>query len=416
MGIIQRVKNICLTPSTEWNVIGEEQTPTGQLITGYVIPLATLGAVAGFIGGSIVGRTVPFFGTFRTPVIAGVAGSILAVVMAVVVVFVISVVINALAPTFGAQQNSNQSMKIAAYSFTPAWVAGVLQIIPLLGILVLFASLYGLYLLYLGLPRLMKCPADKALGYTAVVAICGIGAMVIVGLIGGAVTTAGLIGSGAIGSVTGGGDTGAVEFDPDSPLGALQQLGETLEESAANIETAQESGDPAAQVNAALEGLGAVLGGGRRVEPIEISELQGFIPETFLGLPRTSTNAERSGVAALMVTRAEATYSDGAGRTVNLEVVDTGGASGLMGLASWVGIESQREDDQISERTQRIGDRMVHERTSKVNGSNEFDIVLADRFIVSTNGSGVEAGDLQEAVLDLDLEGLEAMRDQGVEQ
>ena len=205
------------------------------------------------------------------------------------------------------------------------------------------------------------------------------------------------------------------EFDPDSPLGALQQLGETLEESAADIEAAQERGDPQAQVNAVLGGLGALLGGGRRVEPVEMSELQAFIPETFLGLPRTSTNAERSGVAGLMITRAEATYSDGAGRTVNLEVTDTGGASGLMGLANWAGVESQREDDQMSERTQRVGDRMVHERISKVNDRNEFDIVLAERFIVSTNASGVEAGDLQAAVLDFDLERLEAMRDQGAE-
>ena len=120
-------------------------------------------------------------------------------------------------------------MKIAVYSFTPAWVAGVLQIIPLLGILVLLASLYGLYLLYLGLPRLMKCPEDKAVGYIAVVAICGLVVMVIAGLIGGAVTTAGLMGSSAIGGVIGGGNAGAPEFDADSPLGALQQLGETLE-------------------------------------------------------------------------------------------------------------------------------------------------------------------------------------------
>jgi hypothetical protein len=41
-------------------------------------------------------------------------------------------------------------------------VAGVLQILPALGILVVLASLYSLYLLYLGLPQLMRCPADKA--------------------------------------------------------------------------------------------------------------------------------------------------------------------------------------------------------------------------------------------------------------
>ena len=102
MIIIERAKKICLNPGPEWNVIDEEQTPTAELLTGYVIPLAAIGAIAGFIGGSIVGRTIPFFGTFRTPMFAGIIGAIIAIVLAVVMVFIISVIINALAPTFGA--------------------------------------------------------------------------------------------------------------------------------------------------------------------------------------------------------------------------------------------------------------------------------------------------------------------------
>ena len=81
--------------------------------------------------------------------------------MAVVGVFVLSFVINALAPTFGAEQNSTQALKVAVYWYTPAWVAGVLQIVPLLGIFAIFAAFYGIYLLYLGLPALMKCPRTR---------------------------------------------------------------------------------------------------------------------------------------------------------------------------------------------------------------------------------------------------------------
>ena len=121
---------------------------------------------------------------------------------------------------------------MAVYSFTPAWIGGVLQIVPLLGILGFLLSLYGLYLLYLGLPRLMKCAEDKAIAYTAVVAVCGVVVMLISGLVVGSVTTAGLIGAGALGSVAGGGDAADVRFDPDSPLGVLQGIGEALEERA----------------------------------------------------------------------------------------------------------------------------------------------------------------------------------------
>ena len=62
MSLVDRAKNICLTPNTEWPVIAAEPVSPGPLVTGYVLPLAAIGAVAGFIGGSIVGTSLPFIG------------------------------------------------------------------------------------------------------------------------------------------------------------------------------------------------------------------------------------------------------------------------------------------------------------------------------------------------------------------
>jgi hypothetical protein len=416
MDIVDRVKKICLTPTTEWPVIAGESTPTGAIVTGYILPLAGISAVAGFIGGSLVGRTLPFVGTYRIPVTAGLGMAIFMLVMAVVGAYVISMIINALAPTFGAQQDSAQAFKVAAYSYTPAWVAGVFQILPGLGTLLgLIGGLYGLYLLYLGLPRLMKCPEDKALGYTAVVVVCAIIVSFVIMMFGGMIVGAGAMGAGMLGGMTGRGAPAAdVEFDPDSPMGRLQQLGESLEESAKKMEAAEKSDDSAAQVTAAMEGLGALFGGGRRVEPVEVSALKPFVPETFAGLPRRSSSAEKTGLAGLMVSKAEASYGDG-NRTVNLEVVDTGGASGLMGLASWMNIQGEKEDDRGSERTTKIGNRLVHERISKTGGENEFAIVLGERFLVNAKGHGVEFGELKAAVSGLDLASLEGMKDVGVQ-
>src|SRR5262245_45585044 len=136
MAISDRVKNICLTPATEWPVIAGETTSTTDLVTGYVAPLAAIGAVAGFIGGSIIGRTLPFIGTFRTPMIWGLGGAILTFALTIIGVIVCAAIVNALAPTFNGEKNSMQALKVVAYSFTPAWVAGILNILPLLGILV----------------------------------------------------------------------------------------------------------------------------------------------------------------------------------------------------------------------------------------------------------------------------------------
>ncbi|HEY7189430.1 MAG TPA: Yip1 family protein [Vicinamibacterales bacterium] len=173
--LIERVKNICVSPEAEWAVIDGERASTASLITGYVAPLATVNAVAAFIGRSLVGITLPFgAGTYRAPFVSSLVVAVLSVALTIVGVVVCASVIDALAPTFGAQKNNTQAIKVAAYAPTAAWVAGILQIIPALSLLSILGALYTLYLLYLGLPKLMKCPQDKAVGYTVVVVLATI--------------------------------------------------------------------------------------------------------------------------------------------------------------------------------------------------------------------------------------------------
>ena len=198
-------------------------------------------------------------------------------------------------------------------------------------------------------------------------------------------------------------------------MGKLQDLGKKLEESNKKMEAAQKSGDDKAQAAAAIEGLGTLLGGGKRVDPIAIDQLKPFVPENFAGLPKTASSAEKTGIAGLMVSKAEARYGDGADKSVTLDISDTGGVSGLMGLASWVGVEGEKDDDSGSEKTQKVGGRLVHERTSKTGGTNEFSIVLGDRFVVSAKGNGVGVNELKAAISSLDLARLESMKDVGVQ-
>ena len=94
--------------------------------------------------------------------------------MAFVGVWVLSFIVDVMAPQFGGQRDPLRALKVVAYSYTPAWVAGVLHLLPSLGVMVLLASLYGLYVMYLGLPVLMRCPKEKAVPYTAVVVVCAI--------------------------------------------------------------------------------------------------------------------------------------------------------------------------------------------------------------------------------------------------
>ena len=177
MNLVSRVKGILVNPRQEWAAIDDEPLNVAQLVTGYIIPLAAIGPVASVIGWTLFG------GMFRLSVGYAVSFAITMFILSIVGVFVSAWVINMLAPTFGATQNMPQAIKVSAYSMTAAWVAAAFNIIPALAMLAAIGGLYSLYLLYLGLPMLMKAPTDKAVGYTAVVVIVTIIVYIIAGSI-----------------------------------------------------------------------------------------------------------------------------------------------------------------------------------------------------------------------------------------
>ncbi|MEQ8179306.1 MAG: Yip1 family protein [Amphiplicatus sp.] len=165
--LIGRVQRLLMSPKTEWDAIDGETVDTQKLILGYVAPLAAIPAIAGLIGGVVFGYSV-LGQTYKMTMGAALPVALYSFVMAIVMVFVVSFVINALAPTFGAQKNQQQALKVAAYWPSAVWVSGVFSIIPMLGVLTLVGLIYSLYLLFVGLPKLMKPPAEKATIYTIV--------------------------------------------------------------------------------------------------------------------------------------------------------------------------------------------------------------------------------------------------------
>ncbi|HZZ94962.1 MAG TPA: Yip1 family protein [Usitatibacter sp.] len=182
MNLVNRAKNMILTPKTEWDVAAAEPTPPAQVVTGYVLPLAAAYALASFIGSALF---MGFLGGSAGVGIALVA-AVYHLVTAIVMVFVMAFIIDALAPTFAGTKSFDQAVKVAAYSYTPVWVFGLLTIIPVLGWLaVLVGVLYALYLLYLGLPRLMRSPQEKSVPYVVVIIVCAIVLGIVVSTIAG---------------------------------------------------------------------------------------------------------------------------------------------------------------------------------------------------------------------------------------
>ena len=192
MNLVERAKNIIMTPKTEWSVIAAEEPNVTQILTGYVIPLALIPAVASVIGYGVIGSGM---GTSLT---WGIGMGIISFVSTVLGVYLTAFVVDFLAPNFGSQKNFGRSMQLVAYAYTPAWVAGILNIVPAIGVIAALAGLYGLYLMYLGFPHTMKTPEDKVIVYLIVAIV----ALLVIYMILGAILTAivfAVLGMGALG-------------------------------------------------------------------------------------------------------------------------------------------------------------------------------------------------------------------------
>jgi len=162
MNIVERAKGIIVTPKTEWLVVAAEEPNIRKIFAEYVLPLALIPAIALIIGLGLIGRgMMSSFGW-------GIATGLIQFIAAFVGVYVSAFVVDFLAPKFASQKNIGRAVQLVAYSYTPVWVAGILYVIPFLGALVILAGIYGLYLMYLGLPQTMRTPPDKVIVYLIV--------------------------------------------------------------------------------------------------------------------------------------------------------------------------------------------------------------------------------------------------------
>ena len=380
--LISRVQNILLKPKTEWDVIDVEPHTVQGLFTGYACILAAIPVIAQIIG-QLAFPSVCVLGVcvHINPMFV-IIGAIVSYIVSLVGVYVIGLIIDALAPTFGGTPNQLQAMKVSVYSFTAAWLAGIFAIVPMLGILGIL-GLYSFYLLVLGLPKLMKSPADKALGYTAVSIILGIVVFIIAGAIGGLVTRMGT-------------PAPTVSLGVNSPITGTVNLGGA----SVDLSKLQAAADAAkaAQANAASGKLVAV----------DPNTLKGLLPDTVAGAARTEVTAASGGAAGIGGSTAEATYQNGNAR-VTVTVVDLAAMGGMAAIAGAANIQSDQETATGYEKVSTQNGRMVTEKYDNTSKSGEYSVIVANRFTVSAEGSGVSIDDLKAAVAAVGPDRLEAM-------
>lgn len=375
-GMVQRIKDILLRPTPTWEVIDTEAATIGGLYRSWVIPLAAIPAVATFIKLAVFG--VGFWGLHYRPSILWTGiNAIVSYVMALVGVFVTALIIDALAPSFGGQKNQIQAFKVAAYSSTAAWLAGAFNLIPWLGALSI-VGLYSLYLLWLGLPKLMKTPEDKTLGYVIVVILLSIVIWVVI-----AAVTAPLLSIGRHG-----GPFGPRHGDFSGNLN-IPGVGSI------DVDKAQEAADR--MERAARTG---------KAELVSTDVLKATLPASVSGFTRGEVATESASAGGFGSASAEADYSRG-DTSAQLRVIDLSGAGPMAGMAAAFSVERSFEQGEAYEKVGKVNGVMTMEKYDRGSRRGEYGILIGDRFLVQAEGGGVSMDELKSLVGAVDKGALE---------
>jgi hypothetical protein len=378
--IVARVKSILLQPKATWEVIDGEAATVSGLYRGYVIPLAAIPAVCGLIGGMMFSS---MFGVvFKPNPVWVIVQHIIQYGLSLAMVYVMALIIDGLVSNFGGTRNQIQAFKVAVYASTASWIGGVFLLLPALAPLSILTGLYSLYLLYRGLPRLMKVEEDRAVAFTAlVVVVAAVLSMVIwacVGAMGGMARMMSPMAS----------SSGAVSGTINTPAGSID-LGK-LEAASKQMEATQK---------AAANG---------QIKLTDPEVLKAYLPGAVSGYARTGVSAESSAAGGMGASTAKGAYQKG-DASLNLSVVDMGAAGALAGMAGAFNVQSSHEENGRYEKVGKVGGRMTTETYDRNSKHGEYSVMVGDRFMVQAEGDNVSIDDLKAAVSSIDAGRLEGL-------
>ncbi|HEY9096842.1 MAG TPA: Yip1 family protein [Hydrogenophaga sp.] len=408
MNLVQRVQDMLLKPKETWPVIAAEGGDVKSVYAGYLVYLAAIPAVATFLGMSVFGMSL-MGATIRIPIMSGLGSMVVGFVLSLVMVYALALIANALAPTFGGEKNLLNAVKLVAYGATAGLVGGVFNLLPMLSILGVLAGLYSIYLIYTGIPVMMKAPQDKALGYTAVLLVCGVVASLILGAFNAMFMGAGhgpMMGSASRGDAQVSIKVPGTEINIDTAK--LEEAGKKMEEAAKQMEAAQASGDKEAASKAMGAMLGAALGGDNG-KPFAPEMLQGFVPEQLGDLPRTSIEARTDTAMGLSFSSVEAKYRKD-DQSINVKLQDIGAVKALaVGMAAWASSTVNRETTEEVEHVYQKDGVSYKEEFAKDGSRAEFGMMLPNGLMLDAKARGIEMDALKAAVESMDVGALGAL-------
>ena len=177
---IQHIIGLFIDPTQEWEKI-REQHKDGRNSIAHIFLLAAIPAISGYIGTTQVGWRIGVGDPIRLTGDSAIAIAVIYYLALLVGVFSIGWVIHLLGKAYEVVKPLSLCLALAAYTATPLFLIGIMEIYPVLWLNMLLglpALAYTVYLLYSGLPIMMEIPAERGFLYSSAVLAVGLIALV----------------------------------------------------------------------------------------------------------------------------------------------------------------------------------------------------------------------------------------------
>ena len=167
---------LMVQPGVQWKRVADLPDATMKTMVLYPALMALIPAAAWYYGTTAVGWTVGDGDPIKLTRDSALAIILLFYFAMVAAVGVIGYFIHWMSHTYGADSNLAKGIVIAGFTATPLFVAGAVGFYPVLWLDMLIgvvAVCWAVYLLYLGIPIVMRIPEERGFLFSsAVIAIC----------------------------------------------------------------------------------------------------------------------------------------------------------------------------------------------------------------------------------------------------
>lgn len=171
-------------PVQQWHRIRDIHSGEDSYYAPHVFLLAAIPAISGYIGTAHVGWQIGAGAPIKLTSETAIVIAIVYYLVLLTGVFTIGWVIHLMGKAYDVARPLPLCVALAAYSATPLFLIGIMEIYPVLWlnmVLGLPALAYTVYLLYTGLPIMLEISKDRGFMYST--AILGVGLISLVALL-----------------------------------------------------------------------------------------------------------------------------------------------------------------------------------------------------------------------------------------